>query len=99
MGKIGNKIRGHLGPVFFFLSEFSANPIILELSAERCFYMAINGMTHILPEKEGSIVNVFNVLEYNQFKCQGEQEENELFIIYRNEKGEKKVHSIKDAPV
>ena len=61
--------------------------------------MAINGMTHILPEKEGSIVNVFNVLEYNQFKCQGEQEENELFIIYRNEKGEKKVHSIKDAPV
>lgn len=61
--------------------------------------MPVNGMTHILPEKEGAPVNVFNVLEYNQFKCHGEQQENELFIVYRNSEGEKKVHSIKDPPM
>lgn len=61
--------------------------------------MALNGMVNILPEKEGSIINVFNVLEYNQFKCHGNQKENELFIVYRDQNGVKKVHSIKDAPM
>lgn len=61
--------------------------------------MSLNGMTKILPEKEGAVVNVFNVLEYNQFKCHGTQKENELFIVYRDQTGTKKVHSIKDAPM
>lgn len=57
------------------------------------------GMEHILPVKEGSDVTLYNILEYNQWRCRGTQKDNELFIVYRDEKNEKHVQSIKDPPM
>lgn len=56
-------------------------------------------MDHILPEKEHSPVTMYNVLLYNQWQCQNTQRDDELFVVYRDEKGHKKVHSIKNPPM
>lgn len=57
------------------------------------------GMNNILAEKEGSKITAYDVIGYNQFRCRGEQQEDEVFIVYRDAEGKKKVRSIKDPPM
>ena len=56
-------------------------------------------MNNILPEPEGSNLTMYNVLLYNQYRNKGTQKEDELFVVYRDEQGKKKVHSIKEPPM
>lgn len=57
------------------------------------------GMENILAEKEGSRITAYDVIGYNQFRCKGVQQEDEVFVVYRDEKGRKKVKAVKDPPM
>lgn len=53
-------------------------------------------MTNILPAPDGSKVTLYDILLYNQWQHKGAEEKDHLFIVYRDEKGKKHVHTIKD---
>lgn len=53
-------------------------------------------MDHILPVPEGSEISLYAIELYNQWQCRNSETEDVLFIIYRDEKGEKHVHQIRD---
>ncbi len=56
-------------------------------------------MTNILPEPQGSVITLYDVIPYNQYRHKGAQREDELFLVYRDSNGKKKVQSIKDPPM
>ncbi len=60
-------------------------------------------MTNILPEPEKSNISLYNVLLYNKWSCRNYSnnpaEDDELFIVYRDSKGKKKVHIIPKPPM
>lgn len=56
-------------------------------------------MINILDERPESPITMLDVIGYNQYRNKNDCKDDMLFIVYRNEKGEKKVKAIKDPPM
>lgn len=56
-------------------------------------------MNNILPVKDGSKITLYDILLYNQWQHKGAVEKDHLFIVYRDNYGRKRVHTIPDPPM